>query len=76
MMTESDPKVADEVPWSDDITEYDNQHDETYLGLLDVDEKQAPAATRWPGRSLASTLPGSRSAPARQSTAIWHAPAG
>ncbi len=40
-MTDSDPKVADEVPWSNDITEYDNRHDETYLGLLDADEAGA-----------------------------------
>ena len=74
-MTDSDPKVADEVPWSDDSTEYDNRHDETYLGLLEADEAGA-SSDEMAGRSLASTLPGSRSAPARQSTAIWHAPAG
>ena len=44
-MTDSDPKVADEVPWSDDITEYDNRHDETYLGLLDADEAGEMART-------------------------------
>ena len=33
----ADPTVADEVPWSGSITEYDNQHDETYLRLLDSD---------------------------------------
>ena len=31
------PKVADQVPWSDGITEYDNQHDETYIRFLDAD---------------------------------------
>ena len=25
------PEVADEVPWSDGITEYDNRHDETHI---------------------------------------------
>ena len=31
------PEIADEVPWSDGITEYDNRHDEIYLRLLDTD---------------------------------------
>ena len=38
-MTEPDSNVAYEIPWSDSITEYDNQHDETYLRLLDADEE-------------------------------------
>ena len=38
-MTDSDPKVADEVPWSDGITEYDEHHDQTYFRLLDADEE-------------------------------------
>ena len=25
------PEVADEVPWIDGITEYDNQHNDTYI---------------------------------------------
>ena len=33
------PAVADSVPWFDGITEYDDLHDETYLRLLDADEK-------------------------------------
>lgn len=33
------PTVADEVPWYDGITEYDNLHDETYLRLLDANEE-------------------------------------
>ena len=32
------PQVVDEVPWSDGITEYDNQHNETYIRLLDADK--------------------------------------
>ena len=38
-MTEPNPTpvVADEVPWSDGITEYDTLHDETYIRLLDAD---------------------------------------
>ena len=27
------------MPWSDGITEYDNQHDETYIRLLDADKE-------------------------------------
>ena len=40
-MTKTNPhaQVADELPWSDGITEYDNQHDETYIRLLDADEE-------------------------------------
>ena len=33
------PEVADEVPWSDGITEYDNRHDETYIRLLNADNE-------------------------------------
>ena len=33
------PDVADEVPWADGITEYDNRHDDTYLRLLDADSE-------------------------------------
>ncbi len=31
------PKIADEVPWSDGITEYDNRLHDIYLRLLDAD---------------------------------------
>ena len=39
-MTEPNPtpELADEVPWSDGITEDDNRHDETYIRPLDADE--------------------------------------
>jgi hypothetical protein len=40
-MTELDPDVADDVPWSEDITRYDEQHFVTYLRLLDADAEQA-----------------------------------
>lgn len=30
------PSVADEVPWSDDITAYDERHFVVYLRLLDA----------------------------------------
>ena len=38
-MTEPNPTpvVADEVPWSEGITEYDTRHEETYIRLLDAD---------------------------------------
>lgn len=36
MMRELDPNVADEVPWSDRITPYDEQHYVTYMRLLDA----------------------------------------
>ena len=32
-------QVAEEVPWSDDSTEYDNQHDKTYIRLLDANKE-------------------------------------
>ncbi len=32
-----DPDVADDVPWSEDITPYDEEHLVTYLRLLDAD---------------------------------------
>ena len=35
---DSAPTVADEVPWSDSITEYDNRHDENSIRLLDADK--------------------------------------
>lgn len=41
MMPELDPDVADEVPWSESITSYDEQHFVTYLRLLDADAEGA-----------------------------------
>lgn len=35
-MTELDPDVADDVPWSENITPYDEAHFITYLRLLDA----------------------------------------
>ena len=35
------PDIADEVPWSDTITDYDVDHLVTYLRLLDAEEDQA-----------------------------------
>ena len=40
-MTELDPDVADDMPWSDSITPYDEQHFVTYLRLLDADDECA-----------------------------------
>lgn len=37
-MTELKPDVADDIPWSDNITPYDEQHFVTYLRLLDAAE--------------------------------------
>ena len=36
-----DPDIADEVPWSDHVTEYDEEHFRTYLRLLDADAEGA-----------------------------------
>ena len=36
-----DPDVADDVPWSDDITSYDDEHLVTYMRLLDADAEGA-----------------------------------
>jgi hypothetical protein len=36
-----DPVIADEVPWSDHVTEYDEEHFITYLRLLDADAEGA-----------------------------------
>lgn len=40
-MTELDPHVADTVPWSDNITPYDEQHFVTYIRLLDAEAEKA-----------------------------------
>ena len=40
-MTKLDPDVSDEVPWSEDITPYDEDHFITYLRLLDADAASA-----------------------------------
>lgn len=40
-MPELDPDVADEVPWSDKITPYDEQHHVTYLRVLDAERDGA-----------------------------------
>lgn len=39
--SELEPVIADEAPWSDGITEYDERHFVTYLRLLDADKEQA-----------------------------------
>lgn len=36
-----DSIIADEVPWSDQVTEYDEEHFITYLRLLDADAEGA-----------------------------------
>lgn len=36
-----DPDIADEVPWSEHVTEYDEEHFITYLRLLDADKDGA-----------------------------------
>jgi hypothetical protein len=40
-MPELDPDVADEVPWSEKITPYDEQHFITYIRLLDANAEGA-----------------------------------
>lgn len=40
-MTELDPDVTDDVPWSENITPYDKQHFVTYLRLLDGKDEGA-----------------------------------
>lgn len=41
-MPELDPEIADEVPWSDVVTRYDEAHYVTYIRLLDA-EADGPA---------------------------------
>ncbi|TPL46397.1 DUF2285 domain-containing protein [Mesorhizobium sp. B2-4-6] len=41
MARELDPEVADEVPWSDRITPYDEAHYVTYMRLLDAERDGA-----------------------------------
>lgn len=43
-LTKLDPDVANEVPWSEDVTSYDEEHFITYLRLLDADAEGA----EWP----------------------------
>ena len=38
---ELSPPIADKVPWSDSITDYDEQHFVTYLRLLDAEQEGA-----------------------------------
>lgn len=49
-MTELDPDVANDVPWSDSIGPYDEQHFVTYLRLLDAVDG-VPTGKRWRGSS-------------------------
>jgi len=42
-----DPVVADDVPSSDDITSYDDEHLVTYMRLLDADAEGADWR-KWP----------------------------
>lgn len=41
---DTDPLIADTVPWADRMTEYDEQHLVTYLRLLDAEEDGADPA--------------------------------
>lgn len=41
---DTDPPIADTVPWADRMTEYDEQHLATYLRLLDAEEDGADPA--------------------------------
>nr|WP_289781900.1 DUF2285 domain-containing protein [Caulobacter segnis] len=41
MQTELEPEVADEVPASDKLTDYDIGHMTTYLRLLDAEQDNA-----------------------------------
>ena len=40
-MTKLDPEIADEVPWADEITSYDEDHFITYPRLLDAEAEGA-----------------------------------
>jgi hypothetical protein len=40
-MSEFEPDIADEAPWSDEITPYDEAHFVTYLRLLDAEVEGA-----------------------------------
>ena len=40
-MAKLDPEIADEVPWADEITSYDEDHFITYLRLLDAEAEGA-----------------------------------
>lgn len=35
-LAKTDPYIADEVPWSDTLTDYDNAHFTIYMRLLDA----------------------------------------
>lgn len=41
MAKDDEPEVQDEVPWSDEITDYDRAHFVTYLRLLDATRESA-----------------------------------
>lgn len=40
-MAKLDPEIADDVPWADEITSYDEDHFITYLRLLDAEAEGA-----------------------------------
>ncbi|SMF81747.1 hypothetical protein SAMN06265365_1411 [Tistlia consotensis] len=40
-MAKLDPEIADDAPWADEITSYDEDHFITYLRLLDADAEGA-----------------------------------
>jgi hypothetical protein len=43
MTPQLNPMIADEVPWSEQITRYDEEHFVVYLRLLDADAEGASA---------------------------------
>lgn len=40
-MPDLDPEIADDVPWADHVTPYDEDHFITYLRLLDAEAEGA-----------------------------------
>ena len=76
-MTEQDPapEIADEVPWSDHVTEYEDRLNAIYLRLLDADAEGASKG-EMARDILGIDTASERSALARPWTATLPAPAG
>ena len=49
------PKIADEVPWSETITEYDESHYVVYLRLLDASNDGASNDEGWGRQTMLAT---------------------
>lgn len=75
MTSQIEHPVADEPPWSETLTDYDQHHLVTYLRLLDADQTAPTGARRraWSWAAIPTKRPVLVAVAGKP---IWRAPAG